>query len=482
MIGKLNYNFDNCIFNEDLANVSLDKLKDLKLTTSKDLYRKNTEFLIEYHEKMQKLNELLFSSPFKSVQTVIKDALKELEISDVIQYSQRYTKEIELLLNGIANAKDIRKYKNEFLKFRLISSFHCYVAKKLEETLKSNTPLSPNAIKEIRNILSTFNEMISLRNIIVKSNIKLVFNIAKKFCKKFTDKHDDIVQTGIAYLIRSIDFFNPKKGFKASTYFTISIRNRLISTLAMQKEIFTQDTSKKIKAIRKASMQLEKELKRKPHDEEIRIKLGFNKTNWNILQAKLTKIFSLDDTKASQGVLIDKKNKTPYELACIEEKKEFINEVLSYMYPKDAKILREHFGLDGDLNGASMLQCAINLNLTRERIRQMKVRGLSRFKIIAQALETKLSKAKEYEIINDLKNIAKRKKDYEKIYDLHFVQRLSKKQIAKTFKKGFIAIDNLVIEMAKKYALHVKSDDAFNEAYLISLRIDKENEKRNNAN
>lgn len=453
------------------------------LEAPKTTYKDNIKFLIEYHNKISELKKLIFSSNITYVQNAIKSALTSHKTVDIILYATKHRNEIKPLIEKIKTSKDISKLKDELSKYQFSSIFYVHVARFLEDIINSSKKISKNNLKTIRSILSTFNEAITIRNIIAKININLVLKVTNSFKRYDNHFNEDLVQSGIGILIRSIDYFDPKKGFEPSTYFVADLKNRLRNVLRKHKIYQSYDVVQKFKEIKKAKEILHKELKREPFDFEIRKFLNMTKTSWDILQSKKAKVVSYDQNTDGSTIMrnsiVDKKTASPIDDASALEIKKYVDEVISYMPPSEAKILTTYFGLNELQADATLDECGDKYNLTRERVRQIKERAQERFKFISDSLKIKLTELDKNTILKNLQLVVSRQDNrmaiYKKIYDLHFVKRLSKSTIAKILQKPFRLVNNSVMTLFKQYIKTIEDVYSLEELYSLSLDIEKEN-------
>lgn len=357
--------------------VSKDDIKDLK-TVLKDLTDAGREKgMLTYREiedafekvditpeQIEKVYETLEKIGIEIVAEIIEEDLEDFQFTENDDEEEEEEEGLEITVpEGISIDDPVRMYLKEIGKVPLLQGDEeIELAKRMEQ-----------GDEEAKKRLA-------------EANLRLVVSIAKRFVGRGM-LFLDLIQEGNLGLIKAVEKFDYRKGFKFSTYATWWIRQAITRAIADQARTIRIPVHmvETINKLIRVSRQLLQELGRDPTPEEIAKEMGMSEDKVRDIMKISQEPVSLEtpigeEEDSHLGDFIpDDDAPAPAESAAFTLLKEQLIDVLDTLTPREEKVLRLRFGLD-DGRARTLEEVGREFNVTRERIRQIEAKALRKLR------------------------------------------------------------------------------------------------------
>jgi RNA polymerase primary sigma factor len=226
---------------------------------------------------------------------------------------------------------------------------------------------------------------------LIEANLRLVMSITRNYTRAGVPLLD-LIQEGNLGLMRAVEKFDYKLGFKLSTYATWWIRQSVTRALAEQGRTIRLPVhvAEQVRRVMRGRRLLAQRLNRDPSIEEIAHESGFSPERvqelLDLVQDPVSLETPVGDGESLYGELIeDTKTDAPDDQTALRLRSKELGDALEQLNPRMRLVLTRRFGLDGQAP-QTLEEVGVGLGITRERVRQLESRALRQLRTVAPEL------------------------------------------------------------------------------------------------
>lgn len=356
----------------------LERIRFFKITEEiGNLYQKRETDLIKFKNIMPATHNRLIKQ-LRANREHILGKVHDLRLKEdvIIAFSEEFKRSVQ----------EIEDLQKKIVKSTKRVGYTSQIRKEIKKK-ETKCGMGSDELRKVLNVLTEGErEIHEAKKALIEANLRFVISIAKRYSGKGLN-FSDLIQEGNIGLMRAVDKFEYKRGYKFSTYATWWIRQAMTRALVEQSRSIRipVHTVEIINKITKVMSELVQETGKEPTPEEIadRLKIPVEKVRGILRMARDT--ISLETPVGEEegsylrDFIEDKGILSPLDVAIEEDMKKQIDKILSSLTPKEEQIIRKRFGI-GEDTPRTLEEVGQDFDVTRERIRQIEAKAIRKLR------------------------------------------------------------------------------------------------------
>jgi len=379
---------------QKISNLSERFLKTLEKDGYDKLYSDNAKLISDLDELTKEIN--FNDDLIKSLVTQlseIDDEIRNQEISLLRLFTSFGVERVDFLkkhqhIEEESWIKDMKKSGDKNITKCLTDKGDEVI--KIRNEILDAIKLTGLPLSKFRNIISTIRQgqrdESKAKKEMIKANLRLVVSIAKKYTNRGL-QFLDLIQEGNIGLMKAVDKFEYKRGYKFSTYATWWIRQAITRAISDQSKMIRSPIhiNEGLNQILKTQKKMIQKNQREPTVEEVakELYMSVDRVRKILKTSKdpvsLETPLSGDDESILGDFIEDKAAISPNDAATYGKLKEAATQILSTLTPREERVIRMRFGI-GMVTDHTLEEVGRQFSVTRERIRQIEAKALSKLK------------------------------------------------------------------------------------------------------